>query len=64
MSYKKIIRHIPLTLDMNPYIDHEYFRKREYRLLVNRALGLKLTDKQKPETETGRNQADDCLYEA
>jgi RNA-directed DNA polymerase len=36
MSDKKIIRHIPLKLDMNPYIDHEYFRKRHIRLLINR----------------------------
>jgi RNA-directed DNA polymerase len=43
MSDKKIIRHIPLKLDMNPYIDEEYFHRRRYKLLVNRALGLQPT---------------------
>jgi RNA-directed DNA polymerase len=61
---KKIIRHIPLKLDMNPYIDKDYFHKRRYRLLVNRTLGLNLESKQSTQTKTGNHPADDCLHEA
>jgi hypothetical protein len=64
MCDKKIIRHIPLKLDMNPYIDREYFHKRRYRLLVNRTLGLNLENKQSAQTVTGNHPADGCLHEA
>jgi RNA-directed DNA polymerase len=64
MCDKKIIRHIPLKLDKNPYIDKEYFQKRRYRLLVNRTLGLNLENKQPPKTEAGNHPADGCLSEA
>jgi RNA-directed DNA polymerase len=39
MAEKKIIRHIPLKLDMNPYIDKDYFSNRHLRLLINRKMG-------------------------
>jgi RNA-directed DNA polymerase len=61
MNEKKIIRHIPLNLEKNPYIDMDYFRGRQYRLLVNRNLGLNLPAM---ETKTGSRQADGCLPEA
>jgi RNA-directed DNA polymerase len=61
MGDKKIIRHIPLKLGMNPYIDKDYFQKRRYRLLVNRTLGLNLESKQPTQTMTGNHPADDCL---
>jgi hypothetical protein len=63
MNEKKIIRHIPLNLDMNPYIDTDYFHRRQYRLLVNRNLGLKLPDTE-TKTKTGSHPADGCLPEA
>jgi len=59
----RVRRHIPLNLEMNPYIDTEYFHKRRYRLLVNRTLGVIL-----PETnnqgQTGSHPTDDGLLEA
>jgi hypothetical protein len=61
MNEKKIIRHIPLNLEKNPYIDMDYFRRRQYRMLVNRNLGLKLPEM---ETKTGSRPADGCLPEA
>ena len=64
MSDKKIIRHIPLKLDMNPYIDREYFRKRYIRLLVNRRFGHLPESGNGTKTETGNNRAEDCLHEA
>jgi RNA-directed DNA polymerase len=64
MCDKKIIRHIRLKLDKNPYIDREYFQKRQYRLLVNRILGLNLESKQSAQTVAGSLPADDCLSEA
>jgi RNA-directed DNA polymerase len=64
MCDKKIIRHIPLKLDKNPYIDREYFQKRQYRLLVNRILGLNLENKQSTQTVAGNLPAEDCLPEA
>jgi len=64
MSDKKIIRHIQLKLDMNPYIDTDYFHKRRYRLLVSRKLGITLPDTNKTKDQTGKNRADDCLHEA
>jgi RNA-directed DNA polymerase len=64
MCDKKIIRHIPLKLDKNPYIDKEYFQKRRYRLLVNRTLGLNLENKQPAQTVADNLPAEDCLFEA
>jgi RNA-directed DNA polymerase len=64
MTDKHIIRHIKLKLDMNPYIDHEYFQKRRYRLLVNRTLGINLEAGQPSAAETGNRSASDCLSEA
>jgi len=64
MSDKKIIRHIPLKLDMNPYIDREYFRKRYTRLLVNRKFGHPPESGNGTKTETGNDRTDDCLHEA
>jgi RNA-directed DNA polymerase len=63
MNEKKILRHIPLDLEKNPYIDTDYFRRRQYRLLVNRNLGLKLPDTE-TKTKTGSHPADGCLPEA
>jgi hypothetical protein len=48
---------------MNPYIDRDYFHRRQYRLLVNRNLGLKLPDTES-KAKTGSHPADDCLPEA
>jgi RNA-directed DNA polymerase len=59
----KVRQHIPLKLEMNPYIDTEYFHKRRYRLLVNRTLGLILPEK-KNQDQTGSHPTDDCLLEA
>jgi RNA-directed DNA polymerase len=64
MTDKPIIRHIKLKLDMNPYIDHDYFQKRRYRLLVNRTLGINLEAEQPSVAETGNRPAGDCLSEA
>jgi RNA-directed DNA polymerase len=64
MCDKKIIRHIHLKLDKNPYIDKEYFQKRRYRLLVNRVLGLNLENKQPAQTAAGNHPANGCLPEA
>jgi RNA-directed DNA polymerase len=59
----KVRRHIPLKLEMNPYIDKEYFHKRRYRLLVNRTLGLILPEV-KNQDQTGSHPTDGCLHEA
>ena len=64
MTDKPIIRHIKLKLDMNPYIDRDYFQKRRYRLLVNRTLGINLEAEQPSAAETGNRPAGDCLSEA
>jgi RNA-directed DNA polymerase len=39
MPDTKIVRHIQLKLDMNPYIDRDYFYFRKLKLLANRNLG-------------------------
>ena len=39
MSDTRIVRHTSLKLDMNPYINHDYFYFRKLRLLANRNLG-------------------------
>ena len=59
----KIRRHIRLKLEMNPYLDTDYFRRRKYRLLVNRTMGLILPEK-KNQDLTGSHPANDCLLEA
>jgi hypothetical protein len=46
-----------------PYIDTDYFHRRQYRLLVNRNLGLKLPDTES-KAKTGSRPADGCLSEA
>jgi RNA-directed DNA polymerase len=61
MADRKIVRHIPLKSDMNPYIDKDYFQKRHRKLLINRNLGLST---QHPQTTTGKLPADACLHEA
>jgi RNA-directed DNA polymerase len=61
MSDTKIIRHIPLKLDMNPYIDKEYFAKRHLKLLANRRFG---TIKQPLSTNADGHPADARLHEA
>ncbi|GHV80600.1 hypothetical protein AGMMS49944_23910 [Spirochaetia bacterium] len=61
MADRKIVRHPPLKLDMNPYIDKDYFQKRHGRLLINRNLGMST---QHPKPATGKCPADACLYEA
>jgi RNA-directed DNA polymerase len=59
----KIRRHIPLKLEMNPYIDTDYFHRRRYRQLVNRKLGLILPEGENQD-QTGSHPADGCLSEA
>jgi RNA-directed DNA polymerase len=61
MDDRKIVRHPSLKLDMNPYIDKDYFQRRHWRLLINRNLGLST---QHPQTTTGKRPADACLHEA
>jgi RNA-directed DNA polymerase len=60
MAEKKIIRHISLKLDMNPYIDKDYFSNRHLRLLINRRLG----NPDNPQTKTGKPPEVACLHEA
>jgi hypothetical protein len=50
MSDTKIVRHLPLKLDKNPYIDQDYFARRRFKLLVNRTFG---TIQQKPLAKAG-----------
>jgi len=59
----KVRRHIPLKLEMNPYIDTEYFHKRRHRLLVNRTLGVILPET-KNQGQTGSCPTDGGLLEA
>jgi RNA-directed DNA polymerase len=59
----RVRRHIPLLLEKNPYIDVEYFRRRKYRLSVNRKLGLILPEGENQD-QTGGHPANDCLPEA
>jgi RNA-directed DNA polymerase len=62
MADTKIVRHVPLKLDMNPYIDRDYFYFRRLRLLANRNLGTQ-AGKQKP-TDAGECSQDTHLHEA
>ena len=57
----KIIRHIHLKLDMNPYIDYDYFNARKRKLLVNRIFG---TAKKQIAAKTGERPTDGHLSEA
>ena len=57
LSDTKIVRHTKLKLDMNPYLDREYFvlRKLKLRAKKLKAMAKKVLDKvkiYKPETET------------
>ncbi|MBZ9633659.1 group II intron reverse transcriptase/maturase [Clostridium sp. FP1] len=40
MSDKKIIRHIPLKLNKNPYTDTQYFEERKYKLGAKKLTGI------------------------
>jgi RNA-directed DNA polymerase len=61
MSNTKIVRHIHLKLDMNPYIDRDYFYFRRLKLLVNRNLG---TARKQRLAKTGERPKDAHLAEA
>ena len=61
MADRKIVRHPSLKLEMNPYIDKDYFQKRHLRLLINRRFGMSV---QHPQAATGKRPADACLPEA
>jgi len=60
-SDTKIVRHINLKLDMNPYIDRDYFYFRKLRLLANRNLG---TARKQKATKPGEGSKDAHLREA
>ncbi|GHU51491.1 group II intron reverse transcriptase/maturase [Spirochaetia bacterium] len=62
MTDKKIVRHIPLKLDKNPYIDTDYFHRRHYILMVNRRLGFNLEESQSPPHRQDTENV--CLSEA
>jgi len=60
LSDTKIVRHTKLKLDMNPYLDREYFVLRKLKLRAKKlaAMAKKVLDKTKickPETETMTN---------
>jgi RNA-directed DNA polymerase len=57
----KIIRHTPLKLDMNPYIDRDYFYFRKLKLLVNRNFG---TARKQKDAKAGEGPKDNHLLEA
>jgi RNA-directed DNA polymerase len=61
MSDTKIIRHIQLKLDMNPYIDRDYFYFRRINLIINRNHG---TAGKQTFAKTGERPADARLREA
>ena len=61
MADTKIVRHIPLKLDKNPYIDRNYFYFRKLKLLVNKNFG---TARKQKQTETGECSEDIHLLEA
>jgi RNA-directed DNA polymerase len=61
MSDTKIVRHTPLKLDMNPYIDRDYFYFRKLKLLVNRNL---VTARKRNAAETGERPKNVHLCEA
>jgi len=56
----KIVRHIHLKLDMNPYINHDYFQFRKFKLLVNRNSGIRKPNAAK----TGESSKNARLLEA
>ena len=60
-SDTKIIRHISLKLDMNPYIDRDYFYFRKQKLLINRTFG---TARKQKAAKTGESPKDAHLHEA
>jgi RNA-directed DNA polymerase len=57
----KIIRHIPMKLDMNPYIDRDYFYFRKLKLLTNRNFG---TARKQKAAKAGERPQDARLCEA
>ena len=57
----KIVRHVNLKLDMNPYIDRDYFRFRKLRLLADRTLG---TAGKHNAAKPGERPTDARLFEA
>ena len=57
----KIIRHTQLKLDMNPYIDRDYFYFRKLKLLANRNLG---TARKHNTAKPGERPKDGHLFEA
>ena len=57
----KIVRHIPLKLDKNPYIDRDYFYFRKLKLLINRNRG---TSRKHTAAKPGERLPDACLCEA
>jgi RNA-directed DNA polymerase len=61
MSDTKIVRHIHLKLDMNPYIDRDYFYFRKQKLLINRYHG---TAKKQTAAKAGECPTDVHLLEA
>jgi hypothetical protein len=61
MSDTKIVRHLPLKLDKNPYIDQDYFADRRFKLLVNRTFG---TTQQTPLAEAGGSPEGIRLHKA
>jgi hypothetical protein len=64
MGDKKVIRHIPLKLTMNPYIDTDYFHRRHMTLLVNRKLGYNPGALRYTMTDAGKSPTETCLIEA
>ncbi len=44
LSYTKIVRHTRLKLDMNPFLDKDYFVLRKSKLGVKKLTGMKLWD--------------------
>jgi RNA-directed DNA polymerase len=61
MSDTKIVRHIKLKVDKNPYIDRDYFLFRKLKLFANRNLGAH--NKQEA-AKSGECPKDACLFEA
>ncbi len=61
LSDKKIVRHTKLKLDMNPYLDKDYFILRKIKLGIKKLTGMvnkvwnKSKNIRKPETETMTN---------
>jgi RNA-directed DNA polymerase len=61
MTDTKIVRHISLKLDMNPYIDRYYFQARQIKLYANR---IRATAKKQKAGKTGEYPAGTRLCEA